>query len=231
MMMMAIYFILQTGYSYGFGFVNFLRDEDGISAQSKMNGFELQSKRIKVSFARPPSDDNKHTNLYVTNLPRDGTEDDLLKLFKPYGTIVQSKLLTDKYTKLPRGVAFVRYETREQASNAILAMHEFMPEGQIEPIRVRLAEDHGKRRASYLAGFQAGMGILAKHHNHHYRQQTSSYRGSSKGPSAEVDNFRTRRSHCNENGGGGGGKWISSSKHHHRRNSYDRGNSRSRSER
>lgn len=60
----------QTGYSYGFGFVNFSRQEDATKAINQLNGLEVQNKRLKVSYARPSGEDIKDTNLYITNLPR-----------------------------------------------------------------------------------------------------------------------------------------------------------------
>lgn len=63
-------FILQTGYSYGFGFVNYAKAEDAATAISTLNGLQVQNKRLKVSFARPSGEEIKETNLYVTNLPR-----------------------------------------------------------------------------------------------------------------------------------------------------------------
>lgn len=68
------------------------------------------NKRLKVSFARPPSDDIKNTNLYITNLPRSTTDADITEMFGKFGTIVQKNLLYDKRTGIPRGTAFVRYE-------------------------------------------------------------------------------------------------------------------------
>jgi len=35
-------------------------------------------------------------------------------------------------------------------------MNDFIPPGASEGIKVRLAENHGKQKANYLAGFQAG---------------------------------------------------------------------------
>lgn len=63
---------------------------------------------FKVSFARPAGDEIKETNLYVTNLPKTITEDQLDIIFGKYGTIVQKNILRDKMTGKPRGVAFVR---------------------------------------------------------------------------------------------------------------------------
>jgi protein sex-lethal len=60
----------QTGYSYGFGFVNYTSEDDALRAITTLNGLQVQNKRIKVSYARPSSEDIKDTNLYITNLPR-----------------------------------------------------------------------------------------------------------------------------------------------------------------
>lgn len=98
----------QTGYSYGFGFVNYLNEEAAQRAIKCLNGYPLRNKRLKVSYARPQSDDIKETNLYITNLPRTITEEQLDIIFGKYGTIVQKNILRDKLTGQPRGVAFVR---------------------------------------------------------------------------------------------------------------------------
>lgn len=73
-----------------------------------MNGIQYYNKRLKVSYARPPGEDIKDSNLYITNLPRNITENDLDKIFGEYGDIVQKNILKDKITGMPRGVAFVR---------------------------------------------------------------------------------------------------------------------------
>lgn len=98
----------QTGYSYGFGFVNFLSEDAAQRAIRCLNGYSVRNKRLKVSYARPQSDDIKETNLYITNLPRTITDEQLDIIFGKYGTIVQKNILRDKLTGFPRGVAFVR---------------------------------------------------------------------------------------------------------------------------
>lgn len=59
----------------------------------------------------------KDTNLYITNLPKDITLHQIENIFKTYGDIVQKTLLNDKYTGMPRGVAFVRYDIFSINSN------------------------------------------------------------------------------------------------------------------
>jgi protein sex-lethal len=61
---------LQTGYSFGFGFVEYHKPEDAAKAILQLNNLPVQHKRIKVSYARPPGEDIKETNLYIQNIPR-----------------------------------------------------------------------------------------------------------------------------------------------------------------
>ncbi|XP_072934204.1 sex-lethal homolog [Epargyreus clarus] len=150
----------KTGYSYGFGFVNFAREEDAARAIETFNGYQLRNKRLKVSYARPSGDDIKDTNLYVTNLPRAITEEQLETIFGKYGRIVQKHILRDKNNGTPRGVAFVRFDKREEAQEAIAALNNVIPEGGSEPLCVKVAEEHGKQKAAYYAGWAAGF-----HHN------------------------------------------------------------------
>ncbi|CAB0030881.1 unnamed protein product [Trichogramma brassicae] len=146
----------KTGYSYGFGFVNYAKAEDAATAINTLNGLQVQNKRLKVSFARPSGEEIKETNLYVTNLPRNITEKQVEEIFNRFGRIVQKNILKDKLTGLPRGVAFVRYDKREEAQEAINHLHGTIPEGGSEPLSVKIAEEHGKQKAAYYAGWQAG---------------------------------------------------------------------------
>ncbi|GBP45827.1 Sex-lethal homolog [Eumeta japonica] len=131
----------KTGYSYGFGFVNFTREEDASRAIDTFNGYQLRNKRLKVSYARPSSDDIKDTNLYVTNLPRAITDHQLETIFGKYGRIVQKHILRDKANGAPRGVAFVRFDKREEAQEAIAALNNVIPEGGTEPLCVKVYMD------------------------------------------------------------------------------------------
>lgn len=116
----------KTGYSFGFGFVKYVKEEDAAKAIELLNGYNFRcvlivclckqtklinncrNKRLKVSYSRPPGQDMKDSNLYITNLPKDVTEEDIDRIFGQYGEIVQRTVLKDKITGMPRGVAFVR---------------------------------------------------------------------------------------------------------------------------
>jgi protein sex-lethal len=148
----------KSGYSYGFGFVNFDSGESAARAREFLNGFQVGNKRLKVSIARPPSEDIKGTNLFITNLPKTTTTNNIYEWFGRFGKIVQHNILVDKVTNEPRGVGFVRFEKRDEANEALKGLHGgFIPLGATNPIRVKIAEEHGKQKAAYLAGFKAGI--------------------------------------------------------------------------
>lgn len=151
---------MKTGYSFGFGFVEYQKPEDAAKAILQLNNLPVQHKRIKVSYARPPGEDIKETNLYIQNIPRSYTLDQLEELFSVYGQIVQKNLLKDKVTGLPRGVGFVRFDKKSQAEAAITGMNGVVPEGGTEPLVVKVAEEHGKMKAAYYAGYHAGINNL-----------------------------------------------------------------------
>ncbi len=71
-----------TKKSLGYGFVKFLKEDDAVFAIDKMNGFSLGHKNLKVSIARPPSLEIRNCKLYVTNLPKEYTEREVVSLFK-----------------------------------------------------------------------------------------------------------------------------------------------------
>ena len=136
-----------TNYSYGFGFVDYAKEEDAEKAIQTLNGLQLQNKRIKVALARH-GESIKGANLYVRNIPRDMTADDLEMLFAQHGRIIQCRILTDQITGKSKGVGFVLFDGREQAESAIAALDGHVPEGGTEWLSVKFAEDNkGKARA------------------------------------------------------------------------------------
>lgn len=140
----------KTGYSFGFGFVKYTKAEDAARAIDALNGASFKNKRLKVSYSRPPGADMKDSNLYITNLPKNVSEQDVDNLFKHYGEIVQRTVLKDKITGLPRGVAFVRYSKGEEAQAAIANLDGKLLDNAMLPLSVRVAEDHGRQKAQFL---------------------------------------------------------------------------------
>lgn len=68
--------------SLGYGFVKFAKDADAAHAIEKMNGSNMGHKLLKVSIARPPSLEIRNCKLYVTNLPKEFGEREVVNLFQ-----------------------------------------------------------------------------------------------------------------------------------------------------
>ena len=135
-----------TGYSYGFGFVDFVNVADAMRAVDTLNGLQLQNKQIKVAYART-GENVKGGNLYVRNLPVALNQYQVKEIFIPFGVVVQCRILSDQATGVSKGIGFVLFETRDQAQAAINSLNGHVLEGHTEALSVQFAEDNkGKAR-------------------------------------------------------------------------------------
>ncbi|XP_018099271.1 ELAV-like protein 2 isoform X10 [Xenopus laevis] len=134
-----------TGQSLGYGFVNYIDPKDAEKAISTLNGLRLQTKTIKVSYARPSSASIRDANLYVSGLPKTMTQKELEQLFSQYGRIITSRILVDQVTGVSRGVGFIRFDKRIEAEEAIKGMNGQKPPGATEPITVKFANNPSQK--------------------------------------------------------------------------------------
>ena len=58
-------------------------------------------------------------NIYVGNLSRDVTDDDLKEAFEAFGQIASVNIIKDKFSGEPRGFGFVEMSSKEEAQAAI----------------------------------------------------------------------------------------------------------------
>ena len=58
-------------------------------------------------------------NIFVGNLPFSATEDEVRRLFEPYGTIDRVAIITDRETGRSRGFGFVEMAADARAQDAI----------------------------------------------------------------------------------------------------------------
>jgi RNA recognition motif-containing protein len=58
-------------------------------------------------------------NIYVGNLPREVTEDDLLEAFEEFGQVESVKIITEKGSGESRGFGFVEMPAEAEAQSAI----------------------------------------------------------------------------------------------------------------
>ena len=148
-----------TGHSFCYGFIEYHSRDDAIKAIEKYNGYRIEHKKLKVSYAQPKNNNNnveeieinskshlnsssaqKNANIYITDLPDDFDEKMLERLFSKYGEIMQTKILRDPRTKLSRGVGFVLMTTTRYAERAVKALDGYVPSGTNRPISVKYAD-------------------------------------------------------------------------------------------
>jgi RNA recognition motif-containing protein len=58
-------------------------------------------------------------NIYVGNLSREVTEDDLKEAFEAFGQLTSVNIIKDKFSGEPRGFGFVEMASKDEAQAAI----------------------------------------------------------------------------------------------------------------
>ncbi len=58
-------------------------------------------------------------NIYVGNVSRETTEDELRKAFEPFGQVTSVNIIKDRYSGESRGFAFVEMAVKSEAQTAI----------------------------------------------------------------------------------------------------------------
>ena len=84
-------------------------------------------------------------NIYVANLSFDLQDEDLKKLFIPYGEVSSAKIIMDKTTDRSRGFGFVEMADDTAARKAITELDGSTVEGR--PIKVTEAKPKPERQS------------------------------------------------------------------------------------
>ena len=82
------------------------------------------------------------TSLYVGNLPYNFGEKDVSELVERYGKLKSIKVPQDRYTGRNKGFAFVEFEDRLDAEDALSKLHDFTVDGR----RIKLDWDVGQTK-------------------------------------------------------------------------------------
>ena len=82
------------------------------------------------------------TCLYVGNLPYDFGEKDVSELVERYGKLVAVKVPQDRYTGRNKGFAFVQFEDRLDAEDALAKLNDFTVDGR----RIKMDWDVGQSK-------------------------------------------------------------------------------------
>lgn len=101
-----------------YGFVRFDDSTCAANAIASLNGYVIGSKQLKVSISKPPERERK-TNLYISGLPTDWTQQHLEQLVTRFGQVNEVRVLTDPITRKGKGVGFARFDTIPAAAQCI----------------------------------------------------------------------------------------------------------------
>jgi len=85
-------------------------------------------------------------SVYVGNLPYETTEEQVVELFTPFGTVNRATLVNDRETGRPRGFGFVEMPNDDEALAAIESLSGKEFEGR--PLTVNQARNRSAQRNS-----------------------------------------------------------------------------------
>lgn len=100
-------------------------------------------------------------NIFVGNLSRDVTEDDLRNAFGAYGQVDKVSVLRDKFTGEPRGFGFVEMGSKAEAEAAIAGMNKKDLKGRslnVNEARPKTERSSGGMGRGFGGGGGAGRG-------------------------------------------------------------------------
>lgn len=104
---------------------------------------------------RPERKGNK-MNIYVGNLSRDVTDEDLRQAFEAFGEVSSINIIKDRFSGESRGFGFVEMPSKTEAEAAIEAMNEQDLKGRA--INVNEAKPKADNRRSGGGGGRGGRG-------------------------------------------------------------------------
>jgi len=127
----------------GYGFVKFTTHEDAAKAIVRFHQCVIKGKKLSVKWARCGGSRAK-SNLFVACLPPDWDTEDLQKAFAEFGEIIECRVLkSDEGAPLRRG--FVRFNTIEEAKEALYFRHQWRVPGTYYKLHVQVSAKQKRR--------------------------------------------------------------------------------------
>lgn len=92
-------------------------------------------------------------NIYIGNLPRQASEDDLRPLFEPFGKILSVNVIKDKFSGESKGFGFVEMAKKSEGEAAIEALNGKEVHGQAIAVNeARPKSESGGRSGGFGGG-------------------------------------------------------------------------------
>ncbi|KAI8981066.1 hypothetical protein BDB01DRAFT_795195 [Pilobolus umbonatus] len=156
----------ETRKSRGFAHVDFSTAEE-MNAALELDGSEFMGRTLKIDKAKVSAprakDENygpKSDTVFMANLDHGITEDEIREAFSKFGTIVGDvRLPTNRETGKIRGIAYVQFESADEAEEAVHKMNNVSLNGR--PIRTDFSnpDDSSRVRGRPTRGRGGGGGF------------------------------------------------------------------------
>ena len=97
-------------------------------------------------------------NIYVGNLPREATEENLKEAFEVFGAVETVKVIKDNYTGRSKGFAFVEMPAKAEAQSAIEGLNGKDLKGRSLNVSEARPRSEGRRGGAKHGGSRHGGG-------------------------------------------------------------------------
>jgi len=150
-----------SGQSKGCAFATFIHQKDALAAQTALHKIKTMP-GVNNPIQMQPAEGfcfTQERKVFVGMLSRNLTEEDITMIFAPFGTIEDCVVLKDGEGN-SKGCAFISFETRECALNAIKSMHHSQTmKGCKSPLVVKFADSQkDKESRKFLFAKQSMQG-------------------------------------------------------------------------
>ncbi|KAI9330471.1 hypothetical protein DFJ73DRAFT_648275, partial [Zopfochytrium polystomum] len=154
----------------GFGYVTFTTEE-AAQAAVELGTKTIDGRDVRIDFAAPSAPRQKQEGgfgrveqpksspteiLFVGNLPFSATEDAVAEFFGEHGTVVSTRLPTDRESGRPKGFAYVTFGSVDEAKAAVEALNGADFEGR--NIRLDYSSPRDPNSGGGGGGFRGGRG-------------------------------------------------------------------------
>jgi len=120
-----------TGESKGYGFIHFESTEAAENAIDRVNGKSILDRVVYVGHFRSKGERvaelgeraNHFTNVYIKNLDKATTEDQLREFGSKFGEVTSLTIMMDAKTDESRGFGFMNFSSPEEAAAAVEGMN------------------------------------------------------------------------------------------------------------